>query len=313
MRVILAIAMVCVVPADPISAADLTFEKDVAPILKTYCWKCHGGGGLANGLDLRRRDLLLAGGKSGPAIVPGKADQSLLYKKLKSGSMPPANTTEENVVYAPVPTNDRQQEIIRQWINEGARSEYSPRGLSEEEDPALTADDRQWWAFVPPARSPLPVIKAVRRVRDPVDHFLLGQLEKRQLSFSNEAGPRELLLRLYLDLTGLPPSYENIQQYLNDSSPDRYERKVDELLASPAFGQHWAQHWLDAAGYSDIVGVDNDGPIIKLHEEKWRYRDYVITAFNEGLPYDQFLLEQLASFSFTHQGYLYGWSPLRAA
>ncbi len=294
MRVILASAMVCVLFIRPVTGEGLTFEKDVAPILKTYCWKCHGGGGLANGLDLRRRDLLLSGGKSGPAIVPGSADQSPLYQKLKSGSMPPATTTEENVVYAPVATNDRQQEIIRRWINEGARSGYSPRGLNEEEDPALTVDDRQWWAFVPPALSPLPGIESFRSARAPVDHYLLQQLDKRQLTFSPEADPRELLVRLYLDLTGLPPAYENIKQYLDDPSPDRYERKVDELLASPAFGQHWAQHWLDGAGYSDIVGVDNDGPIIKLHEERWRYRDYVISAFNEGLAYDQFLLEQLA-------------------
>ena len=268
-----------------------TFEADVAPIFRNYCWKCHGGGGLAGGLDLRRTDLIVRGGNSGPAIVPGNPERSLLFQKLVQGAMPPKKTTEDNVVYAPLQTNAQQQEVIRAWIKQGAAGQWRPRALDETEDPPLSGEDRSWWAFVPPQRVPPP--------GDPVngsavDRYLLAALKTNGLAFARPAEPRTMLTRLYLDLTGLPPSPDVLREFLTDVAPKRYERKVRELLQDVGFGRHWGQYWLDAAGYSDVTGSDNDGAIIKLHDGKWRYRDYVIDALNDNMPYDQFVREQIA-------------------
>ena len=270
------------------------FERDVVPILKGYCWKCHGGGGLAGGLDLRRADLILRGGKSGPALVAGKPESSLVYQKLVQGLMPPAKTSEENVVYAPIQTNPAQREVIRKWIKQGARSEWEPRGLDDSEDPPLTEEDRKWWAFVPPRLPKLPNVEGNDPGVLPVDRFLLSYLQEKGLSYARPAKPRTLVTRLYMDLTGLPPDPAALDAFLQDLGPDRYQRKVRELLADASFGRHWGQYWLDAAGYSDVTGSDNDGAIIKLHDGKWRYRDYVVDALNKNMPYDQFVLEQLA-------------------
>ena len=270
------------------------FEKDVAPILKSYCWKCHGGGGLAGGLDLRRADLILAGGKNGPALVPGKPNDSLMLQKILKGLMPPGKTSEENVVYAPIQTNPSQREVIRKWIKQGARSEWTPRRLDESEDPGLTDKDRNWWAFVPPRLPALPAVGGNEAEMPPVDRFLVSVLQQKGLAYARPASPRTLVTRLYLDVTGLPPSPTAMKEYLDDNRPDRYQRKVAALLADVGFGRHWGQYWLDAAGYSDVTGSDNDGAIIKLHDGKWRYRDYVINALNTNMPYDQFVLEQLA-------------------
>ena len=272
-------------------AREYSFEGDVAPILKAYCWKCHGGGGLAGDLDLRRTDLIIRGGKSGPAVVPGNPARSLLYQKLVQGAMPPKKTVEENVVYAPLQTNAEQQEVIRGWIKQGAPSQWTPRPLDDSEDPPLSDADRSWWAFVSPVRvrPPGDLTKS-----SPVDLFLLDALQEKGLGFSRRADARTLLTRLYLDLTGLPPSPAALEEFLTDEDPQRYERKVRELLRDNGFGRHWGQYWLDAAGYSDVTGSDNDGAIIKLHDGKWRYRDYVIDALNSNMPFDQFLLEQLA-------------------
>ena len=270
------------------------FETHVAPILKGYCWKCHGGGGLAGGLDLRRADLILRGGKSGPALVAGNPNASLLYQKMIKGLMPPAQTSEENVVYAPIQTNPSQQEVVRKWIEQGARAEWAPRPLNESEDPQLSEEDRSWWAFVPPLLAPPPGTEEGKAETSAVDRFLQKALKDKGLTYAPRADAQTLVTRVYLDLTGLPPSPQAITRYLADTRPDRYQRKVSELLADAGFGRHWGQYWLDAAGYSDVTGSDNDGAIIKLHDGKWRYRDYVIDAINDNMPYDQFVLEQLA-------------------
>jgi len=274
-------------------ATTVNFENDVAPILKTYCWSCHGAGGRIGGLDMRNLPLLLEGGKSGPAIVPGKAEESLLYQKLVQGEMPPKEPLDANVVYSPVPPTPEQRETIRAWIDAGAPARYEGRPLNESEAPPLTEKDRSWWAFQRPTRYEVPHVESQDRVRTPIDAFLLRKLEEKGLGFAPAADPVTLLRRVYLDVIGLPPNPEEVDRFLADPSPVAYENIIDELLQSPHYGERWGRHWLDAVGYVDTMGQDNDpGPI--PHEGIWRYRDYVIDALNEDIPYDRFLLEQLA-------------------
>ena len=273
---------------------DIVFEDDVAPILRVYCWNCHGSENLAGGLDLRNLPLLLAGGKNGPAIVPGNAHQSLLYQRIVRGEMPPKKPIEDNVVYSPVRPTAEHISLLKRWINGGAHARYTDRELNEEEDPPLTAPDRAWWAFRTPQRPATPVVRATDRVRTPIDAFLLRKLEKAQLSFSPDADPGTLLRRLYLDLTGLPPTAEAVTEFETDRDLAASQRQIERLLASPAFGERWGRRWLDAAGYVDVFGKDNDADIINMSSGRWRYRDYVIDAFNSGMPYHQFVTEQLA-------------------
>ncbi|MBI3865951.1 MAG: DUF1553 domain-containing protein [Planctomycetia bacterium] len=261
------------------------FEKDVHPLLKTYCWRCHGGEGYAAELDLRSLPLILKGGKNGKILEPSSAEKSLLYKKLAAKEMPPGNALK--------PT-DAHLATIKAWIDGGAPARYTGGELTEDEDPPLTDSDRNWWAFRKPAHPEPPAVQHADRVRTPVDAFLLARLESKGLSFAPDADRTSLVRRAFLDLTGLPPGPDDIDRFLADPSPDAWEKLIDQLLESPHYGERWGRHWLDAAGYVDTVGSDNDATIIKPRDGAWLYRDYVVKAFNSDKPYDRFLLEQLA-------------------
>jgi hypothetical protein len=273
-------------PASPLRAGGkrVLFETDVLPILQARCLKCHGDGKIKGGLDLRRKATLLEGGDSGPALVPGKPGDSLLIQKVEKGEMPPPK---EGAL------DNRQREILRRWVADGAplaRAQEPP--LQETETPARVSDeDRRFWAFQPARRPPVPRVKAAERVRNPIDAFLLARLEDKGLSFNPEASREVLLRRLCLDLLGLPPTLQLRAEFLADDRPDAYERLVERLLASPAYGERWGRHWLDLAGYAD-----SDGYLAadRLRPEAWRYRDYVIQSLNDDVPYDRFLTEQLA-------------------
>ncbi|MEX2260943.1 MAG: PSD1 and planctomycete cytochrome C domain-containing protein [Bryobacteraceae bacterium] len=255
-----------------LAAEGSQFERDIRPILEKHCAGCHSGKSPQASLDVRSRASLIAGGISGAAVVPGSAEQSLLYRRLLAGQMPPV---------APLP---REYVILlRDWIEAGARAENP-------DAPAKT-DGHQHWAFRTPVRPPLPEVSAKQRVRTPVDALVLAELEERGLSLSADASPETLIRRVTYDLTGLPPSPQQVDRFLADRTADAYERYVDELLASPRYGERWARHWLDAAGYTDSEGVLAADVI---RPNAWRYRDYVIRAFNTDKPYDRFLLEQLA-------------------
>ena len=270
---------------DASQGSQLVLENDITPILFAYCLSCHGSEDRKADLDLRTLPLMLRGGKSGPAIVIGSAEKSLLFQKLESNQMPPGDGLR--------PT-DAHLETIRRWIDSGAKAYYRGGPIDEEADPPLTDEDRSWWSFRPAQRPPVPRVRSADRVRSSVDAFVLARLEEHDLTFNIDADPITLVRRVYLDLTGLPPSPEQMDRYLADPAPDRYQRLVDRLLASPEYGARWARHWLDAAGYVDVHGGDNDHGIIKLLDGIWRYRDYVIDAFNDDLPYDRFLTEQIA-------------------
>ena len=262
-------------------AEPLTFEGDVRPILKTHCWHCHGEAEeLEGGLDTRLARLLERGGDTGPAIAAGSHDKSLLYQRISTGEMPPGDKS----------LSDAEIDTIVRWIDGGATTARAePDSLLAGN--TFTEEERSHWSFQPIRRPELPVVKHAERVETPIDAFLLARLESEGVNFAPEADRATLIRRLSYDLTGLPPSPEEVQRFVDDPAPDAYERLVDTLLASPAYGERWARHWLDVAGYADSNGYDQ-----KDSERKWayKYRDYVIRAFNRDKPWDEFLVEQLA-------------------
>ncbi len=268
--------------ADSPAAAAPVFEKNILPVLQAKCVRCHGGDKQKAGLDVRTRAALLEGGDSGPALVPGAAAKSPLWEKVLSDKMPPGKDK----------LTSAEKELLRTWIDKGAAAQ-APAAVQKEEpkDRQVTDEDRKFWAFRSPVRPAVPQVKQAERVRNPIDAFLLAELEKKGLSLAPEAGRLTLLRRAFFDLVGLPPSPQEIDAFLADSSPDAYEKLIDRLLASEHHGERWGRHWLDLAGYADSEGIlDAD----YVRSAAWRYRDYVIRAFNQDKPYDRFLKEQLA-------------------
>jgi uncharacterized protein DUF1553/uncharacterized protein DUF1549/cytochrome c len=269
-------------------AAEIT-ENEVMPIFQMRCTVCHGKRRQEGGLDLRTQASRLKGGKSGPALVPGKPDESLLMKKVLSGEMPPAKMLYE---FAVRPPSSSEVDVLRHWIEAGAAVSPKTSLVAEAEtNPLVSDEDRKFWSFQPPKRPSVPKVQHQTSVRTPIDAFLLQKLEAGNLSFSAPAERLTLLRRAYLDLTGLPPGQAEIEAYLKDDSSSAYERLVDRLLESPRYGERWGQFWLNAAGYSDSEGIKEED---RIRPDAWRYRDYVIRSFNSDKPYDQFLLEQIA-------------------
>src|SRR5437016_4740451 len=271
------------------AATDLVSEHEVLPIFQLRCTGCHGKRRQEGGLDLRTQASRLKGGKSGPALVPGKPEESLLMKRILAGEMPPPKLLYEYAVRPPTTT---EVETLRKWIAAGANpAPLDLAALEDSSDPLVSDSAREFWSFQPPMRPDTPRISHQDLVRNPIDAFLLQKLEAKNLSFSPQADRLTLLRRCYLDLTGLPPDPAEIDAYLKDDGSGAYERMVDRLLASPRYGERWAQFWLNAAGYSDSEGlIDED--LIRPHA--WRYRDYVIRSLNSDKRYDQFLTEQIA-------------------
>lgn len=266
-----------------VAAGAVSFEKDVRPILKAHCFHCHGEEEeLGGGLDLRLKRLMLTGGESGPAIVAGQPDGSLLVDYLTSGLMPPEDV-------AVRPTEDEITTIVN-WIASGAAVE-GPEPVTIDRGFYITNQERQFWSFKPVVRPSLPQVKDQTRAANEIDLFLLEKLESADLSFSDKASKEVLVRRAYLDLTGLPPTPSQVEHFMLDGQPDAYVRLIDDLLSSPRYGERWGRHWLDAAGYADSEGqTDSDA------ERPWAffYRDYVVKSFNQGKPYDQFIREQIA-------------------
>jgi hypothetical protein len=270
-------------PADD-EKSSLRFETHVRPLLKTHCFHCHGESSEKpkGKLDVRLARLLVKGGKSGPAVVPGKRDQSPLYKRLAEGEMPP-----EDAAKRPTP---KEIELIGRWIDEGAlTARPEPEAVPDPEEP--TPEERAFWSFQPIRRPAVPDVDDGGRARTTIDRFLLAALAPKKLTFSRDADRLTLLRRATVDLTGLPPTPDEIAAFLADKAPDAVDRLVDRLLASPRYGERWGRHWLDVAGYADSEGYDE-----KDVERKWswRFRDYVIRSFDADKPFDRFVQEQLA-------------------
>ncbi|MDA0285701.1 MAG: DUF1549 domain-containing protein, partial [Planctomycetota bacterium] len=257
------------------------FETDVRPILKAHCWQCHGEETEVQGkFDARLVRSIAKGGESGPAIVTGKHTESLLYQRIAAGEMPPNKK----------PLSAAEVGVIARWIDTGAQT-VRPEPEKIAEGTIFTDEERQHWSFQPIRRPPLPSVARGDLVRTQIDAFLLAKLESHGLSFGPEADKETLIRRLYFDLTGLPPAPEAIDEFRSDESPAAYAQLVERLLASPAYGERWARHWLDVAGYADSDGYSEADSV---RTWAYRYRDYVIRAFNEDKPWNEFLVEQLA-------------------
>jgi len=264
-------------------------QHDIVPILHLRCTVCHGKEKQEGGLDLRSRTAMLKGGKSGPALIAGHPEKSLILKRIHAEEMPPRKRLIEATVK---PMEPEEIKKLTRWIALGAPAIPDERDLSgTAADPLVAAKDRDFWAFKPPRFVTLPKVASQDRVRNPIDAFILEKLEAKGLALSPEADRLTLLRRASFDLTGLPPEPADVQAFLEDKRPDAYELLINRLLASPRCGERWGRHWLDVAGYADCEGKREQ------HLPRpfaWRYRDYVIRAFNADKPYDRFLLEQLA-------------------
>jgi hypothetical protein len=263
------------------------FEKQVRPLLVEQCLKCHGDGPkLKGGLDLTSRAGLLKGGDSGPAVVSGSPEKSLLIKaigyQLDDIRMPPEGKLEPQAIA-----------LLSDWIRMGAPWPQSKAGTDLKKAFTITDAQRRFWAFQPVQSVKLPAVKNKEWPRSPVDHFILVGLETKGLTPARPADRRALLRRATFDLTGLPPTPAEVDSFLKDQSPDAFARVVDRLLSSPRYGERWGRHWLDVVRYADSFdarGLGGKGDI----SEAWRYRDWVVDAFNKNMPYDQFILNQIA-------------------
>jgi hypothetical protein len=281
---LLVAVIVCIatpgVSADPTPEQIEFFEKRVRPTLVRSCYPCHSAAVASpmGGLRVDTKEALLQGGKMGPAIEPGNPDSSLLIQVLSHAhkvKMPPSGKLP-----------DDQIADLKSWVNMGAPD---PRTAAASTKPSAS-DGKKHWAFQPVQNPPVPEVKAKDWVRSPVDAFILAKLEARNLAPAQPAAKRDLIRRVTYDLIGLPPKVEEVDAFLKDQSPDAFKRVVDRLLDSPHYGERWARHWLDLVRYAETNGHEYDNDKLA----PWRYRDYVIRAFNQDIPYDQFVREHIA-------------------
>ncbi len=259
-------------------AAEIDFVTDVRPIFQKHCYRCHGPEKQKSGFRLDVKAAAFQGGEGyGPAIVPGNAEASPLIEFVGDPDADPPMPPEGPRL------SRREVATLRRWIEQGA---VWPDGV----DATRVVDKRDHWSFRPIRRPPVPHDDTFSHSRSPIDAFIHRRLRQAGLEMAPPADRRAWLRRVSFDLVGLPPTPEEMDAFLADTRPDAYERVVDRLLASPRYGERWAQHWLDVVRYADTHGFEVNTP----RENAWPYRDYVIRAFNEDLPYDRFIREQLA-------------------
>ena len=279
---LLVLGIVFASPTTVVGEAPPIFDRDIAPLLVRRCLDCHNGTEKKGMLDLSRVESATKGGESGAAIVSGKSAESLLWQRVRDGEMPPKKLLPKEEV-----------ELLKRWIDSGAKWGTSPI------DPfAFTSNVRagyDWWSLQPVKRPAVPDFKFQisnfkSQIRNPIDAFVLTRLQQEGLSSSPPAEKRTLIRRLSFDLIGLPPTPAEIGTFEKDDSPQVYEKLVDRLLDSPHFGERWTRHWLDIIRFGESQGFERD----KLRTNSWRFRDWVVNAFNRDLPYDEFVRLQLA-------------------
>jgi hypothetical protein len=278
--------IVAIEPAKPDSGIEF-FEKKIRPVLADKCYHCHSADAekIKGGLTLDTREGSRRGGENGPAVVPGDVDASLLVEAIrfhnKDLAMPPQKSGGK--------LPDDVIKDFEQWVQMGAPDPRDGAAkLTKKQDSWQAAKD--WWAWQPPKKSPVPAVKDAAWPKGDIDRFLLAALEAKSLKPVGDAEKLTLLRRVTFDLTGLPPTPQAISAFHNDTSPDAFKTVVKRLLDSPQFGERWGRHWLDVARYAESTGKD----INLAYPNAWRYRDYVIAAFNKDKPYNQFIREQLA-------------------
>ena len=266
--------------------------QDVLPILKQKCFQCHGEALQMAKLDLSTREAALKGGDKGPAIVPGNAQASRLYRRV-AGLEQPAMPMTPLPALAP-----HEVALLKDWIDQGAKWGSEPAVAAtptatygkDYKERVITNEDRKWWAFQKPVRYPAPQVAGARWNANPIDAFVKKAMDQKGLAPAPQADRNTLIRRAYLDLVGLLPSPQEVDAFVNDPSPRAYENLIERLLASPHYGERWARYWLDVVRYADSSGFEHDRDLATA----WRYRDYVIKALNEDKPYNQFIIEQLA-------------------
>lgn len=257
------------------------FEKNIRPVLSTQCYSCHSSNSkdVKGGLSLDNRQGILNGGDSGPSVVPGKIDESLLLDYIDSGDMPPDNPLSQEVV-----------DNFKKWVKMGM-----PDPRYKHENRAIELRQaRQFWSFKKVKRP-----SVAKYDGDVIDGIINDELQKQNLAPVGNADEYTLIRRLYYDLIGLPPSVEQLNGYINSSEENKYERLVDSLLEDRGYGEKWARHWLDIARYGESTGQDRN----LVSPYAWKYRDYVIDSFNNDKPYDQFIKEQIAGDLLPHKNY----------
>ena len=258
------------------------FESKIRPILVKRCEKCHGAKKQEGGLRLDQKAGWARGGDQGPAIVPGKPHESLIVKAVsyqdKDLQMPPGGKLPE-----------RDIEALGEWVKRGA---LDPRDSGPVKLGGMTLNEaKNFWSLQPLERPSVPArTRREANAGNAIDSFILARLDKAGLSPLPPADKRTLIRRATYDLTGLPPTREEVEQFLIDDAPDAFSRVVDRLLASPRYGEHWGRHWLDLVRYADTAGENTDHPL----PHAWKYRNWVIAAFNRDMPYDAFVQHQIA-------------------
>ncbi len=273
--------LLCVVYAvlarAPAVRADDGFDANVAPLLARRCLGCHNATDKKGGLDLSTAKTALAGGESGAAFVPGKPDDSLLWEKVSQDEMPPKK-----------PLDDNEKAVLKKWLAGGAKWGSDPIDVFKYSSATRAGYD--WWSLKPVERPALPRVSDESWPQNPIDWFVLAELDRHGLKASVEADKRTLIRRLSFDLLGMPPQPEEVAAFLVDEAPDAYSCLVERLLESPHYGERWGRHWLDVVRFGESQGFERD----KLRTNSWPYRDWVISAFNADLPYDEFVRLQLA-------------------
>lgn len=275
-------------PAPKFTAAQVSFyEKEVLPVLKAHCLKCHGAepDKIKGGLDLTTRKAALEGGESGPAINLAKPADSLLVKAIQYKSddhkMPPKGKMP-----------DKDIATLEKWVADGLPVSADRIGDVAKAAPktVVTEEAKKYWAYQPVRRPDTPAVQNKAWVKSPIDAFVLAKLEAKGLKPVKPADKVALVRRAYYDLLGLPPTPEEVDAFVNSADANAYEKLIDKLLASPHYGEKWGRHWLDVVRFAETNGYERDGP----KPFAWRYRDYVIQSFNADKPYTQFIKEQLA-------------------
>jgi len=271
-------------PTEPV------FEQGIRQIFKAHCFECHGEGEkLKGGLDLRLKRLILKGGETGPSLVEAKPEQSLLIERVSKLEMPPGKRK----------LKPEEIDLLKLWIKNGAKTS-APEPEIIAKGFFITDDEKKHWAFQKIISPAIPQVKNQSLVKNPIDAFILKKLEDNNLVQSKPADKTVLLRRIFLDLTGMPPTPEELTNFLQDTSKDAYEKQIDKLLLSKNYGERWGRHWLDVVGYADSEGYDGSDV---LRSSSYHYRDYVIRSFNSGKPFDQFIIEQLAGDELVKQPY----------
>jgi mono/diheme cytochrome c family protein len=282
LSVLVALSLLLENPAHAADQTELTYESHIRPIFREHCFDCHGATQDRKGdLDLRLVRFLLKGGESGAAIVASKPDESYLLDRVRKGEMPPGEKR----------LPEKHIRTIERWIAAGAKT-ARPEPESMEPGLGITPEERSFWSFQPIQQVEVPEFSSDARVRSPIDAFILAAMPSgKQIGFSPDADRRTVIKRLFVDVIGIIPSPDEMARWMNDKRENWYELLVDDLLASPHYGERWARHWLDVAGYADSEGytvADSERPWA------WKYRDYVIRSLNADKPFDRFITEQLA-------------------